>query len=240
MKNIKYLLLLFIAILITGCGAKDGAEKLDRALKNMDNVNSSKIESETNVAIEGYSIIMMTEEVTAENGESYNKTTTKMLGQESYSESYVMVDDTDIIVYSGTNGKDWTYTVYKDAGLDQNLTSSGLGDYARNYKSVKEVSSDIKGHTKLEVTIDKDEMVKNLSSDSEEANFKLSKDLVMEVYIKDDYITKIKFNFEDELQVAEDGTKTKYSFEFNISEHNNIDKINIPREIIDNAKEANE
>ena len=37
MKNIKYLLLLFITILISGCGADGGAAKLDEALENCKN-----------------------------------------------------------------------------------------------------------------------------------------------------------------------------------------------------------
>lgn len=240
MKNIKYLLLLFIIILISGCGADGGAAKLEQALENMSKISSAKIETEMNVAIEGYNIVMVIEEVVSENGESYTKNSTKMLGQENYNETYVIKNDDKILVYSGVNGKEWTYKMYDNVGMNNNSTPGGISSFASNYKSVKEVNSDIKGHTKLEVTIDKNEMAKKLDGEVGDVKFKLAKDLVMDVYIKDDYITKIKFNFEDSLQTSEDGTKTKYSFEFNISEHNNISDINVPQEILEQAKEASE
>ena len=239
MKNKKYLFMLFIIILLTGCGAGDGKEKLDKALENMSKVTSAKMETEMNVSIEGYSIIMNVEETFNEKGESYNKSTTKMLGQINYTETYVINDDDKTIIYSGKNGDNWTYQEY-DNEMNNTISTDGISSYASNYKSVKEVKSDIKGYTKLEVTIAKEDMMEKLKNGSEDAKFELADDLVMSVYIKDDYITKIMFNFEDEMQVAEDGTKTKYSFEFNISEHNNVGKINVPKSVISKSEKVTE
>ena len=239
MKNIKYILILFVVVLVTGCGSGDGAAKLDKALENMSNVKSAKMETEMNVSIEGYSIIMNVEEIFNENGESYNKTTTKMLGQTNYSENYVIVEEDKLIIYSGENGENWTYQEYDNDSASIDISTDGISNYASDYKSVKEVKSDIKGCTKLEVTIAKEDMMKKFTNGTDEAQFELADDLVMTVYIKDEYITKIKFNFEDELQVAEDGTKTKYSFEFNVSEYNNVGKIIVPNDVLVNAtKEA--
>lgn len=238
MKNKKYLFMLFIIILLTGCGAGDGKEKLDKALENMSKVTSAKMETEMNVSIEGYSIIMSVEEIFNEDGESYAKTVTKILGQTNYSENYVINDDDKTIIYSGKNGENWTYQEYDNKTTNITGSTEGISRYASNYKSVKEVKSDIKGCTKLEVTIDKEEMMKKLKNGTEDAKFEIADDLVMSVYIKDEYITKIMFNFVDELQVAEDGTKTKYSFEFNVSEHNNIGKIIVPEIVISSAKKV--
>lgn len=239
MKNTKYLLMLFIMILLTGCGAGDGKEKLDKALDNMSKVKSAKMETEMNVSIEGYSIIMNVEETFNEKGESYNKSTTKMLGQINYTETYVVNNDDKVVIYSGSNGDNWTYQEY-DNEMNNTISTDGISSYASNYKSVKEVKSDIKGYTKLEVTIAKEDMMEKFKNGSEDAKFELADDLVMSVYIKDDYITKIMFNFEDKMQVAEDGTKTKYSFEFNISEHNNVGKINVPESVISKSEKVTE
>ena len=97
MKNTKYILMLFIIILLTGCGAGDGKEKLDKALDNMSKVKSAKMETEMNVSIEGYSIIMNVEETFNEKGESYNKSTTKMLGQINYTETYIVNNDDKVV-----------------------------------------------------------------------------------------------------------------------------------------------
>ena len=240
MKKLKYLSLLFLLILITGCGSKDGTKVLEDALENMKNVESGTIGVEMDVSMDGYAISMdMTTDFNKE-GESYSKTTSTILGFSFSSSTYTVINEDNMYIYSTEDGEAWTYSIVpKSDYISEDMTIENVGTLAENYKSVKEIKSDIDGHTKLEVVVDKDKMMESLNASQaagSDADFKLTEDLTMYVYVKDGYISRLVIDFTDAMNVADSESLTTYSMTFTISNYNKVDKIEVPEDIKEKAE----
>ena len=240
MKRIKYLIVLSIMILLTGCGANDGSKILEEALTNMQNVNSGIMEVDVLVAMDGYSIDMRITNAFTERGDAHSSLTASVLGIDVKSESYTILDGDDYYIYTNDNDEGWTYEIIPvNEYVNDEMSVGMVSGFADNYKSVTKVKSDRKGETKLEVVVDKDAVMNALvfAQDlGEEADFELADDFVMNVYIKDGYITCISMNFTDILNIEESSIST-YTMNFNISEHNNVAEIAVPKDVYDNAKQ---
>lgn len=242
MKKLKYISLLLIVMLLAGCGSKDGSKLLEEALTNMENVESGTIETKMSVAIEGYALGINLTTNFADDGSSYTKSNSTVLGMSFTSETYTVVEGDTVYTYSTEDGEEWVYeTVPLDEYTSGDIDIDNVGGFAKNYKSVKQVKSDRKGETKLEVIVDKDKMTESLASEQElgsEADLTFDEDLTMYVYIKDGYITGLTLDLTDAMSDTE--SLTSYSMEFTISNHNKMDKIEVPENIKKNAVKAEE
>ena len=239
MKHLKYISILFFLILMAGCGAKDGEKILEETLENMKEVESGTIKVEMNSVVDGYTIYIDTTTDFNKLGESHTITTSKILGFTFVNESYTIINDDKVYVYSNENEEQWIYEVFeKDDYEVSEMTVNGVGNLAKNYKSVKEISSDLEDHKKLEVVIDSKvmkEMLEQSQENGAEANFELEEDLIMYIYVKDGYISKMMFNFEDASSADEENAKTTYAITFTILNHNKIDKIELPNNVEEQA-----
>ena len=102
--------------------------------------------------------------------------------------------------------------------------------------TVKKVKSEKSGYTKLEVTLDNSKTPSLLGEDEKAEGFDFSKDLILDLYIKDGYIAIIKIDLSNILteDYAED--ITKYTMRFELSDYNKVKEIEIPKDILDKAK----
>lgn len=239
MKKLKYLSLLILLVLITGCGEKDGTKLLEEALENMKNVESGTIGVEMSVAMDGYAINMDMSTDFNKDGESHTTTTSTILGFSFSTEMYTVIKEDKMYIYSTEDGETWNYGIVpKEEYVSEDMTVENVGTFAENYKSVKQIKSDIDGHTKLEVVVDKDKMMESLAANQaagSDASFELSEDLTMYVYVKDGYISRLVIDFTDAMNVGESETLTTYSMAFTISNYNKVEKIEVPSSIEENA-----
>ncbi len=240
MKKIKILSLLFALLLISGCGSNDGTAKLEEALENMKNVESGTIGVDMNVNMDGYILSMNMNTSFTKEGDSYSKSTSSILGSTLTTEVYTEVVDDMVYIYTSNGDGNWYYEVMpkEEYKADNNVSMDAVGIYAENYKSVKEVNSDRKGHDRLEVVVDKDKFAEAMDEDPEvgDAVLNLTDDLTMYIYIKDGYVTGLKMDFADMMKLDESESTTNYTMDITISDHNKIDSVIIPDAIKDNAK----
>ena len=119
---------------------------------------------------------------------------------------------------------------------EDNDDLSAVKTIADNYKTVKKVKSEKSGYTKLEVTLDNSKTPSLLGEDEKAEGFDFSKDLILDLYIKDGYIAIIKIDLSNILteDYAED--ITKYTMRFELSDYNKVKEIEIPKDILDKAK----
>lgn len=239
MKKLKYLSILFLVILITGCGSKDGTKILEEALANMEKVESGTIVTKASVSVDGYALGMDLTTDFTKDGDTYTKSSSTILGMTFTSEVYTIVDGDTVYIYSTEDGEKWEYeTLPASEYISEEDTVSSVGGIASNYKKVTEVKSDKKGHTKLEVVVDKDKMAENLAAEQElgsEASLNFDEDLTIYVYVKDGYITGLVLDLSDVMSVGDSESATSYSMEFTISNHNKIDKIEVPELVKESA-----
>ena len=228
MKKLK-ILLLFIIILISGCGAKEGAKVLDEALENMNDVKSGIIEVEMDANVDDYPInVKMLTEFT-EDGTVHTQEISTILDTSYEIDTYTIPNGDNFNVYYSEDGEEWYYEEISADEYDSDSAISSVGGYAKNYKSAKEVNSDLEGYTKIEVVIDKAEFIKLMSNDDGTV-LNITEDVTMYYYIKDGYVTGISYSFVDEAKTLGE-TSTTYSMNFKISNHNSADKIEIPEDL---------
>jgi hypothetical protein len=238
MKKLKNLVILFITILVvTGCDNDNGKELLDEAFKNMENVKSVAMVMEISMGNEQYNMSMKVDgKYDSNEKKSYFETTASLFGMAVTTKTYTVEKDDKEYAYSTEDGNIWTYTISdsnnKEGAMNE-VTSATK--YAKEYKSVKKVKSDLKGHTKLEVIIAKDTMNNLMSETGESNSVVITNDLVMYVYVKDGYVTKIDMDLSNVIDSANMGGFTKYSMVMTMSDHNKIEAINIPEDAIKNA-----
>lgn len=237
MKKIKYLVILFITVLfVTGCGNNNAQKLLDEALENQKNVKNYSMETEMVLGTDIYSFnIKMTGDYDFDSKTSHYTTTTSILGENMAIENYTLEKDGKTYIYASENGKDWVYSTGDSTDNPLNTINADVATkYAGQYKSVKEVKSDLKGHTKLEVTIDKSKMNEALGENNTN-DLEVNKDLVMYFYVKDGFITKINLDLSGLIDAEAMEGFTKTSVSIVLSNHNKIEKITVPEDIINKA-----
>lgn len=238
MKKLRYFAILFITMLIvTGCGNSDGKEILDEALKNMEKVNKATMSIELLMGNDQYSVDMkIAGDFDDETGNAYFETTASLFGMSMVTKSYTTEKEDKVYTYTSEDGETWYYTIEDASEATNSMTDlSAATKYAGDYKSVKKVKSDLEGHTKLEVTIAKDTMNKLMAETDEGAGLEITKDLVMYVYVKDGYVTKISMDLSKVIDSADMGGLTKYSMSITMSNHNKISAVTVPEDVIKNA-----
>ena len=271
-KNLKYFgFLLLTLLVITGCGKKDPKDQLIDAIKKTQQIDSTaiKVDGSGTIKTQG-----MTVELAAEvEGElvigkeapaihaNYNLTA---MGQNMTGELYSVVKDGKGYSYAN-DGKGWKVSnsefkvdEYKEA-IKEFREEKVDASY---FKTVKEVNTDRKGYTKLEVTLDAEKINAKLEEEMKKeevkeelgnVDYKLEKDITFTVYLKNGYIAIVEYDLSD---IANDLVKTfggtlsgenssnmpemevtaKITIE--LDKQNNISKVEVPEEVIKNAKES--
>lgn len=249
-KAVKYLSLLIMLLLVaTGCGSKkDPKEMLKEALNNMKDMKSTaiKMDIEMGINAEGLSLSMdmNVEGKMDEHGNTYSKTSASMFGYNQTEEGYII--NKNGFTYTYTNdGEGWEYTVedyVEDEELSDEELDKEIDKFLDTIKDIKEEKTDRDGYTKLVLTIDyakMNEILKETEETSEEVEFKLEKDMVLTIYIKDGYVAIIEMDVSDIMNqaMAEDGINmnmtAKLTLELN--DFNKVDTIVLPQEVEENA-----
>jgi hypothetical protein len=261
-KNFKYFSLVFILLLlfITGCGKKDPEKQLKDAIEKTENANSVKMKFGLNYGIEMQGISMNMsftgdQDIYKENEESISAHGTYKIGtfgMNQSSESYVTLKDGYLYTYVKDEDGQWTYSKieYKNNNDYKDEVIKVL-DSATKVKSEK---SDKKGYEKLSVTLNIDGVLKQLDGvvpkDSiDEINKQLDKtsikDFKITIYLKDGYISIVEMNLDDILKNMLKDISDEYDdINFNglltivMYDYNKVSKIEIPDDVINNAKEA--
>ncbi len=261
-KNFKYFSLVFILLLlfITGCGKKDPEKQLKDAIEKTENANSVKMKFGLNYGIEMQGISMNMsftgdQDIYKENEESISAHGTYKIGtfgMNQSSESYVTLKDGYLYTYVKDEDGQWTYSKieYKNNNDYKDEVIKVL-DSATKVKSEK---SDKKGYEKLSVTLNIDGVLKQLDGvvpkDSiDEINKQLDKtsikDFKLTIYLKDGYISIVDMNLDHILKNMLKDISDEYDdINFNglltivMYDYNKVSKIEIPDDVINNAKEA--
>lgn len=232
MKKIKYLLVLVIVVICsTGCGKKSPEKILEDALNKMSKVNTFHSSTRMEAGSELYSQVIKIEGDYAINS-SHEKMVVTLAGNSGEREIYTVKKDDEWYSYSNENAKGWYYS--KEKVEDNRLTS--IDKLSTNYKSVTKVTSEKKDYTKLEVVLDNSKAKDVLGESGSMEGMDPTKDVIMNVYIKDGYIALIKMDLLNTL--TEDYAKdiTRYSMSIEWSHYNDIEEIEVPEEILENAK----
>ena len=250
-RSLKYFSLLLATLLVlTGCGSKkDAKEQLNDALKKTGEAKSfsAKFEVKGNLSAQGSSTsigLSGTGDINLKDTPSAHYTSkVSLLGMNSESEGQAVVKDNK--VYNYTKEEDgWVYSTEDYKAED--FSTDKLNTLADNAKTVKSVKSDKKGYTKLEVTIDKDKLSKSTeglnTADLVGTDLKINKDLVVNVYIKDGYVSIIEIDLADLLKDALSGTGTEdmsvsATVSVELTNFGKVSPVTVPEDVEKNAKE---
>ena len=233
MKVVKQMSIFFFCLFfLAGCG--NNTKELDKALENMQNLESAKISVQMEVGNEEYSMITSSTSEMVRNGEVMHSTTVLSLGGTSMaSESYAEKKDDKVYQYiTQDGGKTWAYTIEESIDTDANLDT--VHNLAGEYKKAKKVTSDIDGHEKYELTIDKDTMNEALEKENA-GGMKLTSDLTIDVYVKSGYIVRMVLDLGKSVDTTELGGVNKIIMTILVSNPNEVEEIEIPNEVKENA-----
>ena len=256
-RSLKYFsILLAIILVLTGCGnnstssKKDAKEQLNDAIKKTNEANSFSakfglnLEASSNGSTMSASLTGNGDFNLKDNTPSAHYTANMSLfGMAQEIEGYVTVKDNKVYTYSKSEG-DWTYSTSDYKAED--FSTEKINTLADNAKEVKSVKSDKSGYTKLEVTIDKEKL--NSSTQDVDtssllgSDLKFDSDIVVNVYLKDGYVSIVEIDLADLLKgVLSDDDNTDLSLTakvtIELSNFSKVSPITIPDDVLSNAKE---
>lgn len=273
-KSLKYFgFLLLTLLVITGCSKKDPKDQLTEAIKKTQKLESAAFKVDVTAEMKaegktaGLSGTVSGEMLLGEkNADMHAKVSGKynMGKEESISmEAYAVTEDGKEVSYTTEDGSKWAKAV---AELNTDEYAKSLKEFREKeldleFKSVKELSSDKKGYTKLEVVIDSKKMTEKMEEAKKEAEkndttkgfsstfdmFKSDKDITLTVYLKNGYVSIIEY---DATEMLNDLLKGLYSedqaskvevsgkISIELDKINNVSKIEVPEEVKKNAVES--
>ena len=273
-KSLKYFgFLLLTLLVITGCSKKDPKDQLTEAIKKTQKLESAAFKVDVTAEMKaegktaGLSGTVSGEMLLGEkNADMHAKVSGKynMGKEESISmEAYAVTEDGKEVSYTTEDGSKWAKAV---AELNTDEYAKSLKVFREKeldleFKSVKELSSDKKGYTKLEVVIDSKKMTEKMEEAKKEAEkndttkgfsstfdmFKSDKDITLTVYLKNGYVSIIEY---DATEMLNDLLKGLYSedqaskvevsgkISIELDKINNVSKIEVPEEVKKNAVES--
>lgn len=219
-------------ICITGCGEKSPEKTLEDAVSKMSKVKSFHSSTKMEVGSDLYTQVIKIEGDYAESSSHENLLIT-LAGNSGQKESYSIQKEDGWYEYTNENNKGWNYVVLKEKDKSNSLPA--IDKMSANYKSITKVKSEKEGYTRLDVVLDNSKALEILGESGTDG-LDPTKDVVMNVYIKDGYIYIIKINLLNTL--TEDYAKdiTKYSMSIEWSNYNKVEEIEIPEEVEKNAK----
>ncbi len=235
MKYIKIIVCAFFIFFIsTGCQSKTADEILKEALDKTNNSESYKMEVRTKVGSGEYSFQEKTMGTYTKTSSHY-VTESYFAGNAMNVEVYTTEKDNKLYQYnSGDEGASWGYSIYDISEMRESLLF--LNSIISITDTVKEVKTDLEGYKKLELILNKKEANEKFSENEEIVGLDFSKDIIVDVYIKDGYISKLELDFSDILDKEYKKDIEEYSMNFSYTNYNAIEEIEVPKEILENAK----
>ncbi len=232
MKRRKYLIfLLFLIFCIAGSGKQNAKFILEDVIKNMEEVNTFKMNLKMEIDSNLYSLLINEEGEYAEN--SYHaKIVTTISGESEVEEIYEVKKDNEYYTYYSDDEETWFYKVTKSK--NQNKFFDTIMNIIKNYKSVKTIDKN-DDYTMLEVIIDSSNITDLVGTNDSIQGIDYSKDLILTLLIKDNIIENIDIDLKSILTEEYTKSISKYSMEFNLSNYNSIEEIEIPKEIVEKA-----
>lgn len=233
MKKVKCLIVFLVSILcLTGCKEESPEKILENALAKMKDVKTYQEKVKMEVGSDLYVQIIELVNEYAENS-SHTRSLATLAGKKAEEEIYTIKKDGKLYTYHNVNDKGWTYSTIN---LEEDSREESFAKLNTNYKSVKKVKSEKEGYTKLEVELDNSKAGEVLGSDNSLEGMDPTKNITLEVYIKDGYIAIMKADFRNTLTEEYAQNITKYSMSIEWSRYNKIKDFSIPSEIEKNAK----
>lgn len=270
-RSLKYFgLLLLTVLVITGCGKKDPKDQLVDALKKTQKIESAAIKLDGTGSIKASG---MTVELSAgAEGEFvlckdvpaiHAKYNVNAMGQTMNGEAYLIVKDGKGYAYAN-DGKGWTV---EETEFEFDEYTKAIKEFreekidASYFKTVKEVKTDKKGYTKLEVTLDAEKLNAKLEEEMKkeevkeeigEVNYKLEKDITFTAYLKNGYLAIVEYDLSDIATELYKSFAGAFSTESNsnmpemeisakisieLDKQNNT-KVEVPEEVTKNAKKT--
>lgn len=244
MKKIKYILPIIVLLIMTGCFSPK--VQLEKAILKMKNMENTSIDITANL-----SVPVLTSSVNMDvnvKGDMVNlndkdkvkthlNTTMNFLINVS-SESYTYIKDDYLYTYTKSNDE-WSYTKKKiEEDRNINVSKEDIINLLETFKDVKKVDSDKKGYTKLLVTLNKDslnDLLKKYANKELSSKINLTNDIEVGIHLKDGYISIIDMDLSN---VLSDNVKAHVTISF--SNINKVKDFDIPKEVIDTAKENKE
>ena len=246
MKNtLKYLGTMFaMVLLMTGCGSKSAEDTFSDAIDKTKDVKNLHLAMKVDASVSAQGTTMgIGMNIEGEGGEEAAHFTGKvsLLGMEQEMEVYTLEKDNMMYSYQKDDEGNWTYT--KEAINKEEMDTEEVLKKLKEYKSIKKVKSDKKGYTKLEVVYDGKKLNEATSDETVKETLgqdvKIEKDLVVNVYVKDGYISIISVDLGDLAKdlVKEQGYEVKATITIEMSKFNKVNKVTVPEEVLNNAKE---
>ncbi len=269
-------ILLVVVLLMTGCGKKgekessnsnsnaDGSytpkqltepatsnDTLDAATKQMSGLESATFDMKMEMlSSQGNTTANMKMDYMNATKQSHMTMNVNVLGLAMTEEAYTLVKDGEMYTYTHVTSPlmeedtGWTYETYPISEYEDDNTESisDIQGLTSKYKQVVEVESDIEGTRRFQITLDKD----SLTDTSLDSEVEVTKDFVVDVYVKDGYVVKIVMDltsvFADIVEEEEEEpvTITKYVVTLEISNHNQITNIEVPQDVLKNAKKVSD
>lgn len=257
MKKLKYLIIMFLVVLISGCGNNDAKETLKEALQNMRNIENAalKIDADLGFDMEGTTLSMNVDMDMQmdKNKNVYANINVSFFGQSQQQEMYMINKDDKTYIYE-SDGEIWTYSFvdYIESTID--LTDEEYEEMLEKLldamTEVKEEKTDKEGYTKLVVSVNYKKINQLLATYNTESDteLKFDSDFELTLYLKDGYIYIVEMDMSNIINdmaklYGEDDEFTsslsqlditlKISFEF--YDINKINDIELPTEVEENA-----
>lgn len=249
-RSLKFLsLLLMVMLVLTGCKKEDPKKQLENALEKLEKAESVslKLDADLSVSAEGTTMAIglgLNGDYSLKTKAGHFKANVSMFGMNEESEMYM--EEKDGYTYSyEKDDEGWTYT--KTAVTEDEKKETKAADVLKEFKSVKEVKSDKKGYTKLEVVISKDKLNDTMKENEEmvselvDGEMAINKDVTLNVYLKDGEIRFITLDLADLLKDAmgEEAASAdmKAVITLELSNYNKNNDLKVPEEVTKNAKE---
>ena len=251
-KSLKYFsILIMILLVLTGCSEKKKEEKttdeeaqkmLEAAITKMNDVENfaMNVDATIGMSFEG-STISMDMKASYEyddEGNEYGLMSMSFLGYEEIQESYAITKDGYLYTYMNDGEDNWYYI--KEETPTEPTDEEENEQMLDMFKEIKIEDSDREGYTKIVVTVDATKMTDIY--EQEETDIILENDLVMNVYLKDGYISIIEFDASEimnQLLSEEDfGMNMEVSapMTIEITKIGQVEPIVVPNSILDSAK----
>lgn len=245
LKNI--VLALTSVLLFAGCG-NNPAKTLEKVSSNMSNLDNYEMKMTLNMGVKSEGVEMsipinISANVDEKNKKASMDTTIEMMGFKVTTESYLDMTDDETITYTKSVSDDDVWT--KSTSKNQDI--SNISKIIEAGTNVTKKSTKEKDVIYYQVTVTKEIMEKYMKEmgDTEDLadSVEINDDVVMDVYISKDkkYLKKIYIDFSKFTKIEdEEAEMTEFNLEISFDKFNEVGNVEIPKEVIDNAKEEDE
>lgn len=253
-EMLKYFsIMIMVLVLSTGCGKEKDADKiLEDAAAKMKEIESMSVKMTLDMALESeemnLSASLIMDADMDKDKDMHGTLKMTFLGISESAELYLTEKDGYNYTYTKADSLgEWELVKEKIEETEENSDlTEDLNEMLESMTDVKEIKSDREGYTKLEVKVDMskyNDLISQSGMEGEAPELSPDVDMIMNLYIKDGYITIMEVDYADMInQMPTEGEETgimdfsKAKMTIEISNFNKVDDIVIPESVINNAK----